>query len=98
MTTTDQPDLILSHLILAVMGLRNKYKYDTVAPKALHDEIDVAYNEALAKLEAVIAAERQNYEAMFQQLINCHGYEKAKAIKEGIEAKSLTPQAKAGQA
>lgn len=27
-----------------------------------------------------------NYEAMFQELINAHGYEKARAIKDGIEA------------
>lgn len=46
--------LTLSTLMLAVMGARNKYKYDSVAPKELNDVLDEAYKTAKQDLTKLI--------------------------------------------
>ena len=47
-------ELTLSTLMLAVMRLRNTYKYDEVAPKPFNDEMDIAYHKAETELNQLI--------------------------------------------
>ena len=58
MTPTNPPqysiELTLSTLMLAVMRLRNTYKYDEVAPKPFNDEMDIAYHKAQKELNQLI--------------------------------------------
>lgn len=52
--TDNQINLIVSTLMLEVMRLRNTYKYDVVAPKAMQDEMDVAYHACIVALATAI--------------------------------------------
>lgn len=46
--------LIVSEVMLGVKGVVNKYHNPEIAPKAMNDELDKVYHEALSKLEELM--------------------------------------------
>jgi len=54
---------------------------------AVRNFITGSMQEAITALNELRKGQDRNYEDMFQALINEVGYEKARAIKDGIEAR-----------
>lgn len=71
----DDLGLIISTLMLEVMRLRNTYKYDVVAPKAMQNEMDVAYHKAILAINTLIASgQREVLELVLKDIVAYPGY------------------------
>lgn len=76
------PESADSKLADAIYGICLLQTYENDPMKTARNQTASIMLEIKKDRKALLA----NYEAMFQELVNCHGYERAKVIKEGIEA------------